>query len=63
MADNGLGRVFADPPTESDILGLPINGSGHHPLRTLAAVVFVAAIFAMAGGGAGFAWFVLGLVG
>ncbi len=43
--DRRFERVFADPPTESDILGLPINGNGnHHVLRFFGAVLLAACV-------------------
>lgn len=36
MSDRHFEPVFADPPTESDILGHPTEGNGRHQKAALA---------------------------
>lgn len=63
MSDNGrLGRVFADPPTESDVLGLPINGNGNHRVLKSIGTVLLAACAATAIGTVAYIAFAFGVL-
>ncbi|MXY53466.1 MAG: hypothetical protein F4Y86_13200 [Gammaproteobacteria bacterium] len=59
---NGLGRVFADPPAESDIIGYPINGNGARSVWRAVGIVVMAACVAGAIGTVGFVAFAVGLI-
>lgn len=54
-------RVFADPPTESDILGHPIDGGRNHRLLKVAGLVVIAVCAAATIGTVAFVAFALGV--
>lgn len=55
-------RVFADPPTESDILGHPIDGDGNRRARKVAGLVLIAACAATAIGAVAFVAVAFGVI-
>ncbi|MDE0692584.1 MAG: hypothetical protein OXI55_10125 [Gammaproteobacteria bacterium] len=63
MSDNRhLERIFADPPTESDLLGHPIDGNGEHPVWRAIRWATLAACAAAALGIVAYVAFVLGVL-
>lgn len=55
-------RVFADPPTHSDILGHPIEGDGNHRRWKVAGIVLIVACAAIVFGTVVFVAFAFGTI-